>query len=85
MSSKPRGIDSPTEEGFATHVSNNPSVKQENFGGERSYPMQTPSTALGTKIVEGHLDDGDAPSNPRSGSRGKVDRSVTSDAQVKTQ
>ena len=85
MSSKPRGIDSPTEDGFATHLSNGPSRKQENFGGEEMYPMQTPSNALGTKIVEGHLDDGDKPSNPRQGSRGSVDRSVTSDAMVKTQ
>ncbi len=86
MASKPRGIDSPTEDGFASHISGTgPSRKQENLGGERSYPMQTPSSALGSKTVEGHLNEGDTPSNPRTGSKGNVDRSVTSDALIKTQ
>jgi len=86
MSSKPRGIDSPTEEGFASHFSGNqPSVSGEDRGGQDIYPKQTPSNSLQSLIVDGHLDDGDAPSNPREGSRGSVDRSVTSDAMVKTQ
>ena len=86
MSSKPRGIDSPTEDGFASHLSSNqPSVSGDHRGGHDSYPKQTPSNALGSQIVDGHLDDGDAPSNPRTGSRGNIDRSVTSDALIKTQ
>ncbi len=84
MASKPRGIDSPAEEGFATLVGNGPSSGP-STGGNPSYPMQTPSNALGTKIVERHITSGDAPSDPRKGSRGKVDRSVTSDAVIKTQ
>ena len=43
MSSKPRGIDSPTEDGFASHLGIGPSRKQENFGVEEMYPMKTPS------------------------------------------
>ena len=86
MASKPRGIDSPTEDGFASHLSGNqPSVKQDHSGGQDSYPKQTPSNALGSMIVEGHLDSGDTPSDPRAGSKGNVDRSTTSDALIKTQ
>ena len=86
MASKPRGIDSPTENGFASHLSGNqPSVKQDHSGGQDSYPKQTPSNTLSSTIVEGHLNDGDAPSDPRTGSRGNIDRSVTSDALIKTQ
>ena len=53
-------------------------------GGRPGYPTQTPSST-GPKIVEQHLTQGDAPSNPRTGSKGNVDRSVTSDALIKTQ
>ncbi len=83
MSSKPRGIDSPTEDGFATLVGNGPSNGGEGQGGRPGFPTQTPSKALGTKIVEGHLNSGDMPSNPRSGSRGKVS-TPASDALIKT-
>ena len=87
MASKPRGIDSPAEDGFASLVGNGPSSGQSKVGGRPSYPMQTPSNALGTKIVEQHIVEPlqDNPSDPRKGSRGSVDRSVTSDALVKTQ
>ncbi len=86
MSSKPRGIDSSTEDGFASHLSGqSPSVPNDHLGGQDSYPKQTPSNALKGQTVGGHLKEGDAPSNPRSGSRGNVDRSVTSDALIKTQ
>lgn len=83
MSSKPRGIDSPTDPGFVTLVSNGPSNGGEGMGGRPGFPMQTPSKALGTKIVEGHLNEGDAPSDPRAGSRGKVSTPF-SDAPLKT-
>ena len=58
-------------------------VKTPGDGGRPGFPTQTPGP--GPRIVEQHLSQGDAPSNPRSGSRGSVDRSVTSDAVIKTQ
>ncbi len=86
MSSKPRGIDSPTEDGFASHLSGQgSSVANDHLGGEDSFPKQTPSNALKGVTVGGHLKEGVAPSNPRSGSKGNVDRSTTSDALIKTQ
>lgn len=78
-----KGIDSPASD-LAFDVSQKPSNPGSSTGGNPSYPMQTPSNAIGG-TTERHVQKGDAPSNPRSGSKGNVDRSVTSDAQIKTQ
>ncbi len=78
-----KGITSPAED-LAFDVSQKPSNPGTKTGGEVSYPMQTPSNALGGTVFR-TVQQGDSPSDPRSGSKGNVDRSVTSDALVKTQ
>ncbi len=79
----PKGFNSPSD--LPVDISGTGPSSGPQTGGNPSYPMQTPSNALGSKIVERHITSGDAPSDPRKGSRGNVDRSVTSDAVVKTQ
>ena len=78
-----KGISSPAGD-MAFDVSQKPSNPKTNVGGNPSYPMQTPSNSL-AGTTERHVVKGDAPSNPRSGSKGNVDRSTTSDALIKTQ
>lgn len=78
-----KGIDSPASD-LAFDVSQKPSNPETRTGGNPSYPMQTPSKVLGGTVAN-TVKQGDAPSNPRSGSKGNVDRSVTSDALIKTQ
>lgn len=78
-----KGIDSPAVD-LAFDAGQKPSNPGTRTGGEVSYPMQTPSNAL-AGTVHRTVDQGDAPSDPRSGSKGNVDRSTTSDALIKTQ
>ena len=79
----PKGFTSPAD-GLVFDVPQTPSNSGSSTGGNPSYPMQTPSNALGG-TTERHVEKGDAPSDPRKGSKGNVDRSVTSDALIKTQ
>lgn len=78
-----KGIDSPASD-LAFDVSQKPSNPGTTVGGTQSYPTQTPSNALAGTVLH-TVKKGDAPSDPRSGSKGNVDRSTTSDALIKTQ
>ena len=84
MARHPKGFNSPSD--LPVDISGTgPSSGQTQTGGNPSYPMQTPSNVLGSKSVTLSVHRGDAPSDPRKGSKGNVDRSATSDALVKTQ